>query len=179
MTERIQPPQTDDGFSALRADVDFLGRSLGDVLKELEGETFFNLVERVRALTKAIRSKPDDEAQRGELSALLADLPTPEAERLLRAFAVYFQLINLAEEIHRVRVNRLREGEATVDAPRRESVAAAVKSLKDQGWSYREVRSFVEGLRYSADPDGAPDRGQTLHREAQARARRFTGALTR
>ncbi len=146
MTERIQPPQTDDGFSALRADVDFLGRSLGDVLKELEGEPFFNLVERVRALTKAIRAKPDDEAQRKELGALLADLPTPEAERLLRAFAVYFQLINLAEEIHRVRVNRLREGEATVDAPRRESVAAAVKSLKDQGWSYREVRRFIEGL---------------------------------
>ncbi len=145
MTERTAPPPGDD-FAALRADVDFLGRSLGDVLRELEGKTFFNLVERVRTLTKAIRANPDDEAQRGELGALLADLPTPEAERLLRAFAVYFQLINLAEEIHRVRVNRLREGEATVDAPRRESVAAAVKSLKDQGWSYREVRSFIEGL---------------------------------
>ena len=146
MTERLQPPPEDDSFAALRADVDFLGRSLGDVLRELEGEAFFNLVERVRALTKAIRADPDDTARREELGALLGNLPTGEAERLLRAFAVYFQLINLAEEIHRVRVNRLREGEATVDAPRRESVAAAVKSLKDQGWSYREVRSFIEGL---------------------------------
>jgi phosphoenolpyruvate carboxylase len=135
-----------DAFAALRADVDFLGRSLGDTLRELEGEAFFNLVERVRALTKRVRQTPDDAALRGELHDLLAGLATPEAERLLRAFAVYFQLINLAEEIHRVRVNRLREGEATVSAPRRESVAAAVKALKDQGWSYGEVRRFTEGL---------------------------------
>ena len=136
----------DDDFAALRADVDFLGRALGDVLRDLEGDDFFNLVERVRALTKDIRANPEHTDKREELGAVLENLPTSEAERLLRAFAVYFQLINLAEEIHRVRVNRLREGEATVDAPRRESVAAAVKSLKDQGWSYREVRSFIEGL---------------------------------
>ena len=145
MTERVQPPEN-DAFAALRADVDFLGRSLGDVLRELEGEDFFNLVERVRALTKDIRANPEHTDKREELSTVLENLPTEEAERLLRAFAVYFQLINLAEEIHRVRVNRLREGEATVDAPRRESVAAAVKSLHDQGWSYREVRSFIAGL---------------------------------
>ncbi len=144
MTERVQPP--DDAFAALRADVDFLGRSLGDVLRELEGDTFFNLVERVRALTKDIRANPEHTQKREELGTVLQNLPTNEAERLLRAFAVYFQLINLAEEIHRVRVNRLREGEATVDAPRRESVAAAVKSLKDQGWSYGEARRFIEGL---------------------------------
>ena len=136
----------DDDFAALRADVDFLGRALGDVLRDLEGDDFFNLVERVRALTKDIRANPEHTGKRKELSTVLENLPTEEAERLLRAFAVYFQLINLAEEIHRVRVNRLREGEATVDAPRRESVAAAVKSLKDQGWSYREVRRFIEGL---------------------------------
>ena len=144
MSKTAHPPDND--FAALRADVDFLGRALGDVLRDLEGDDFFNLVERVRALTKDIRANPEHTDKREELGAVLENLPTSEAERLLRAFAVYFQLINLAEEIHRVRVNRLREGEATVDAPRRESVAAAVKSLKDQGWSYREVRSFIEGL---------------------------------
>ena len=135
-----------DAFAALRADVDFLGRSLGDILRELEGEAFFNLVERVRALTKGVRQAPGNSALRAELGTLLEGLPTPEAERLLRAFAVYFQLINLAEEIHRLRVNRLREAQATVGAPRRESVAAAVKSLKDDGWSSGEARRFIEGL---------------------------------
>ena len=40
----------------------------------------------------------------------------------------------------------MREGEATDDAPRKESVAAAVKSLKDQGWSHEEARRFIEAL---------------------------------
>ena len=140
------PEPVTDAFAALRADVDFLGRSLGDILRELEGEAFFNLVERVRALTKGVRQDPDNSARRSELGELLAGLPTPEAERLLRAFSVYFQLINIAEEIHRLRVNRLREAQATVDAPRRESVAAAVKTLKDDGWPYDEARRFIEGL---------------------------------
>jgi phosphoenolpyruvate carboxylase len=132
-------------FAQLREDVDFLGRSLGQTLRELEGERLFGLVEEVRRLTKQLRSAPDDEA-RARLKALLASLEVGEAERLLRAFTVYFQLINLAEEIHRVRVNRLREGHATLEAPRSESLSAAVKALKDQGWSYAEARRFIEAL---------------------------------
>ncbi len=146
MSEVLRRVPDEDAFAALRADVDFLGRALGEVLRELEGEAFFGLVERVRALTKAVRQTPDRTALQGELGDLLAGLETPEAERLLRAFSVYFQLINLAEEIHRVRVNRLREAQATVTTPRRESVAAAVKALKDQGWTYAEARRFIEGL---------------------------------
>ena len=132
-------------FRGLRDDVDFLGSALGTVMRELEGEAFFNLVERVRALTKGLRAEPDAEG-REELFELLSSLSLSEAEKLLRAFTVYFQLINLAEEIHRVRVNRLREGEATLEHPRSESVAAAVKSLKDGGWSFEEARRFIEAL---------------------------------
>ncbi len=136
----------EDAFHALRADVDFLGRSLGDILHKLEGQAFFELVERVRGLTKAIRAEPEASAPRQELGELLSSLETSEAERLLRAFTVYFQLINLAEEIHRVRVNRLREAEATADAPRNESVAAAIKALKDDGWDLEDVRAFIGEL---------------------------------
>ena len=141
-------PQTanyDEAFDKLRADVDFLGSALGTVITELEGERVFELVERVRALTKNIRTHADP-ALSAELKTLLEGLSLATAERVLRAFTVYFQLINLAEEIHRVRVNRLREGAASVDAPRSESVAAALKSLRDEGWSRAEVRRFVEKL---------------------------------
>ncbi len=135
----------DEAFDKLRADVDFLGSALGTVITELEGERVFELVERVRALTKNIRAHADP-ALGAELKTLLEGLSLATAERVLRAFTVYFQLINLAEEIHRVRVNRLREGAASVDAPRSESVAAALKSLLDEGWSRAEVRRFVEKL---------------------------------
>ncbi len=136
----------DRAFAQLRHDVDFLGSALGNILKELEGERFFNLVEEVRLLTKALRQEPDDQAARSELSTLLSGLSLSEAERLVRAFTVYFQLINSAEEIHRVRINRLREADATPDKPRDESVAAAVKALKDQGFSYQAARRFIEDL---------------------------------
>ena len=140
-----QANHPDQAFDRLRADVDFLGSALGTVITELEGERVFELVERVRNLTKNIRAHADPELS-AELKTLLEGMNLSTAERVLRAFTVYFQLINLAEEIHRVRVNRLREGSASVDAPRNESVAAALKTLSDEGWSRAEVRRFVEKL---------------------------------
>ncbi len=134
----------EDAFAQLRADVGFLGSALGSVLRELEGERLFDLVEAVRADTKRRRS--GDEEAADDLRERIAGLDLPTAERLLRAFTVYFQLINLAEEIHRVRVNRLREARATPESPRPESVAAAVASLKQQGWTRAQVRAFMEGL---------------------------------
>ncbi len=148
---RVQPAagtQAADGFERLRADVDFLATCLGEVLREQEGERLFELVERVRGLTKSIRAGQEDAkaAERNELAEVLRGLDTGTAEKLVRAFTVYFQLVNLAEEVHRVRVNRERDVAASPGAPRAESVAAAVKALKDQGWSAAEARRFVEGL---------------------------------
>ena len=134
-----------DAFAQLRADVDFLASALGSILREVEGERLFQLVEEVRSITKQLRAGHVTDLLE-QLRRIMAELTLAESEKLLRAFTVYFQLVNLAEEIHRVRVNRLREGEATLDAPRPESVAAAVKWLKDQGWSAGDARRFVEGL---------------------------------
>ncbi len=149
--ERVRPAgpgEAPEGFERLRADVDFLGTCLGDVLREQEGEHLFALVERVRGLTKAIRAArgADTSAQRDELHGLLRGLETATAEKLLRAFTVYFQLVNLAEEVHRVRVNRERGIASTRERPRSESVAAAIKALRDSGWSAAEARRFVDGL---------------------------------
>ncbi|MEM7739060.1 MAG: phosphoenolpyruvate carboxylase, partial [Deinococcota bacterium] len=148
-SERLLPQtisSSDDAFAQLRADVDYLGRVLGSVLIQLEGKAFFERVEQVRNLTKSLRASPDDSSLRDDLTRLLASLSIDEAERLLRAFTVYFQLVNTAESIQRVRVNRWRESQATPENPRKESVADAVKTLKDEGWSRDEVRHFLEGL---------------------------------
>ncbi len=148
---RVKPAsgsEAEGGFERLSADVDFLGTCLGDVLREQEGARLFELVERVRGLTKAIRAGDEESRrrERAELAEVLQGLDTATAEKLVRAFTVYFQLVNLAEEVHRVRVNRERGVTASVDGPRGESIAAAVKALKDQGWSAAEARRFIEGL---------------------------------
>lgn len=143
-----RPSHDEDAFGHLRADVDHLGSALGRVLRELEGERLYDLVERVRATTKRMRAADGDAAAdaRRELEELLRGLDLPTAERLQRAFTVYFQLINLAEEIHRVRINRLRDADASDDRPRPESVAAAVADLRDEGWSRAEARRLIASL---------------------------------
>ena len=137
---------TADSFAALRADVDFLGTALGDVLRELEGEELFDLVEEVRRLTKQLRSGDPHAGSRSELETLISGLSAERCGQLIRAFSTYFQLVNLAEEIHRVRVNREREAVASSEEPRNESVLAAFKVLRDEGWSATEIRNFLDNL---------------------------------
>lgn len=140
------PTDSIDPFAALRADVDHLGRALGRVVREAEGEAFFELVERVRGVTKRMREEGASSPARRELIDLLAGLELSRAERLLRAFTIWFQLVNVAEEIHRVRVNRLRDAEASEAAPRPESIAAALAELRAQGWTRAEARRFLATL---------------------------------
>jgi phosphoenolpyruvate carboxylase len=139
-----------DAFARLRKDVDLLASTLGDVLRELEPPHVFETVEQVRALTKRRRAEERSGAgsadATNELRRLVAAMDLPTAERVLRAFTIFFQLVNVAEEIHRVRVNRLRAGAASVARPRSESVAAAVKGLADEGWSADEIRRFIAEL---------------------------------
>ena len=139
----------DTGFAPLRADIDFLATTLGDVIRQAEGEELFGLVERVRGLTKQIRAENQQHHAgqlQQQLTELFAGLSSERCDQLVRAFSTYFQLVNLAEEIHRVRVNRERGVAATRDEPRSESVQAAFKALRDDGWSATEVRNFLDGL---------------------------------
>jgi len=147
-------------FEQLRSDVDVLATTLGQVIRELEGDDVFEAIERIRTLTKqrraryAVADRPlgalrvsdhEDDATR-ELRALFDSFDVATAECVLRAFTLYFQLVNVAEQIHRVRVNRVREAAASIEAPRRESIAAALKQLRDTGWTREGVRRLVDGL---------------------------------
>ncbi len=93
----------------LRRDVRSLGMLLGEVLREQAGEELFVHVEALRQGTIRRRDAEahgkDEEANRqgaGAL-ALIHSLPVERAVLLTRAFAFYFELINLAETNHRKR----------------------------------------------------------------------------
>src|ERR1700730_8052025 len=89
-TEAILPE------AGLRAEIRLLGQLLGETLREHEGLALYELEESIRLRTKELRQHYDanDEAT---LVSELGRIPLEDAARLVRAFATYFQLVNLAE----------------------------------------------------------------------------------
>jgi phosphoenolpyruvate carboxylase len=79
--------------SGLRADVRKLGDLLGESLIRQEGE---DLPELVQAVRKAVKDGGGDE--------LLSTLSIEQSVQLVRAFSTYFNLANVAEQVHRARV---------------------------------------------------------------------------
>ncbi|AEB11631.1 phosphoenolpyruvate carboxylase [Marinithermus hydrothermalis] len=162
-----------DAFGVLKREVDRLGRALGHAIRTLSGKKLFDLEEEVRALTKHLRAHPEDAAARARLEARIRSLSLDEAEGLVRAFSTYFHLVNLAEDRHRVRVNRLRDAEATPDAPRPESLMGLVGELKKRGFSAEEAAALLRKVRlhltFTAHP--TETRRRTVRHHLQAIAR--------
>jgi phosphoenolpyruvate carboxylase len=82
--------------AGLRAEIRLLGQLLGETLREHEGLPLYELEESIRQRTKALRQQYDP-ADEATLLAELDRIPLEDAARLVRAFATYFQLVNLAE----------------------------------------------------------------------------------
>ncbi len=110
----------------LRDDIRLLGRILGDTLREQEGDAIFELVESVRqtAVRFAREGSPDD---RAELHRLLDVLSPDDMHRVVRAFAYFLQLANIAEDAHRSR--RRREHELMDSPPREGSLAFSLDAV--------------------------------------------------
>ncbi|MGD0911808.1 MAG: phosphoenolpyruvate carboxylase [Terracidiphilus sp.] len=93
----------------LRRDVRSLGMLLGEVLREQAGDDLFEHVEALRQGTIRRRDAEahgrDEDAGRHGAAALelVHSIPAERAILLTRAFAFYFELINLAETNHRKR----------------------------------------------------------------------------
>ena len=104
---------TDDATKEmpLRRDVRSLGRLLGKVLVEQEGERLFNVVEELRQLLignrERSRSAGNPRAvQMTKARKIIERLSIEDAYRVTKAFAIYFELTNLAETNHRKRRRR-------------------------------------------------------------------------
>jgi len=89
---------------ALREDVHRLGELVGELVREQGGEALFDLVETARKLSIAHRE--GDQAAHSELKALLGSLAPSTARDFIRAFSTYFQMVNMAEKVHRIRRRR-------------------------------------------------------------------------
>jgi phosphoenolpyruvate carboxylase len=111
----------------LRHDVRFLGNLLGETLIEQGGRGVFDLVEKIRFLTKEMRRDYVRDLKE-ELVSTIRGLNDQELYNVTRAFTVYFKLVNIAEQNHRIR--RWREYKFISDI--KDSEEGTIERLFDQ-----------------------------------------------
>jgi phosphoenolpyruvate carboxylase len=128
----------------LRRDINLLGRVLGQVLMEQEGKALFNAEEEIRLLCKRLRFDHDPALEERLKRRIEASSPQ-ELRRIVRAFSVYFQLVNIAERYHRVRRRRQYES-SPGNQPQRASVASALSRLKGEGVGAEALQRTLDGL---------------------------------
>ncbi|MGQ3168161.1 MAG: phosphoenolpyruvate carboxylase [Hydrogenophaga sp.] len=89
-------------------DIRFLGRILGDVIREQEGQAAYDLIEQIRQLSVAFRRHADESADKA-LKKLLKGLSGNRAVSVIRAFTYFSHLANLAEDRHHIRRRAVHE----------------------------------------------------------------------
>jgi phosphoenolpyruvate carboxylase len=142
----------------LALEIRLLGSLLGQVIAEQAGRELLDLVERVRRTTIRLR-RGDDPSLRSGLVAELAALDPDRAEVVVRAFSLYFRLVNLAEEREFVREARRadrarqrsvgRRGPAADGTSPDDSLGAAVDWLRRSGLDDTAIAAELGRLRIS------------------------------
>jgi len=156
--ERLTELTSDDSElkeAPLRRDVRSLGYLLGRTLKEQAGEELFEKVESLRRLTTEQREASNRLGSATEwrvagesdlmkqVGELISRLTAAEVYQITKAFAVYFELINLAETNHRKRRRRART--LTAELPALPGTfRGTLERLRDAGLGWEEV---IEMLR--------------------------------
>jgi phosphoenolpyruvate carboxylase len=146
----------------LRHDVRSLGTLLGRVLIEQGGEELFGVVEQLRRLLIQHREQfhwasalspheaaPDAALYGAKLAAardLISHLDIDQAYRVAKAFAIYFELTNIAETNHRKRrrrAGRLNSGQPPLPG----SLRGTLLRMHARGTTFEEVSSMLQNVR--------------------------------
>jgi len=128
----------------LRRDVRYLGNILGEVLVHQGGRELLELVEQIREQSKALRAQFDPELF-NEIKQTISSLSSEQRHQVIRAFAIYFQLVNIAEQNHRIRRKRDYEFLAG-DEVQNGSIESAIKALKDRNIATEDIEEMLAGI---------------------------------
>lgn len=154
----------------LRQDVGLLGRLLGEVLRERGGSQLFNAVESARHAARERRRGNSAAAE--QLRQILTGLEPAFASEVVRAFSTYFELVNMAERVHRI---RRRRAYLRADAwPQPGSLNAVVGQLVQRGASAADVGRVLGDMVispvFTAHPTEATRRTLLVKEQRMARA---------
>ncbi len=152
MTAEVQPIQptkpsrlrlNDD--KRLRSRVKLFGNILGQILHDHAGERVFNAVETLRKGHISLR-KSEDVRKRNRLSALIESLDPQTLAHVVRAFSIYFSLVNIAEEAYQHKQRRRevsRNGPLWVG-----SFDATLREFHQEGIAAEQLQYLLDHLAY-------------------------------
>jgi phosphoenolpyruvate carboxylase len=138
-------PQPSAQDKQLRSRVKLFGNILGQILHEHAGSKAFAAVEALRKGHIALR-KQEDPKKRQRLLKLVAKLDAESLVHVVRAFSIYFALVNIAEEAyeHKLRRREVRKGGVLW----RGSFDASLRELHEQGISAAQLEELLSQLQY-------------------------------
>ncbi len=156
----------EDKDQALRDDVRTLGTMVGDLIREQGGDDLFDFVENARQ--RSIRRREGNEKPGEELARLVENLAPEQALQVVRSFSTYFQMVNTAEKVHRIR--RRREYLRNVGEYQPGGFEDILVKLKASGVGLEELQDLIDSLRiepvFTAHPT-EPTRRTILRKEQQ------------
>jgi len=154
----------EDKDQALRDDVRTLGAMVGDLIREQGGEELFDFVENARR--RSIRRREENEKPGEELAKLVENLDPDLALQVIRSFSTYFQMVNTAEKVHRIR--RRREYLREVGHYQPGGFEDTLVKLKASGMTVDELQELINTLSiepvFTAHPT-EPTRRTILRKE--------------
>ncbi|MFO8024968.1 phosphoenolpyruvate carboxylase [Thiohalophilus sp.] len=142
---RLQTGKRPVNDKPLRSRVKLFGNILGQILQEHAGEKVFNAVETLRKGHISLRNV-DNPKKRHKLARYTATLDADTLTHVVRAFAIYFSLVNIAEESFQ---HRLRRRDAGKTGPKwKGSYHAILKELKGDSIEPGQVQTLLDRLAY-------------------------------
>jgi phosphoenolpyruvate carboxylase len=140
--EQPIPKDLDTIFESLRDLIRYLGGQLGVVIKEQAGSTILEQEEQIRFAAGEVRRTSDVKVTEA-LIRLTSDLNAQQAEMMLRAFTIYFQLVNISEQHDTITQTRLLNSYSTVVPS---SIRQSISELKTKGLDVTEVNHLLTNL---------------------------------
>lgn len=128
-------------FSSLRTDIRLLGKTLGDVIQECEGQTTFDVIEKLRRA--AVKFRREGDVQDSQiLEQQIQQLADREASSTARAFSYFLHLSNIAED--RDQNRRQRQHKLNASTPLLGSMQYTLDLLNNLGVSQDDIRRYLE-----------------------------------
>jgi len=129
----------------LRARVKLFGNLLGNVIKNLAGTHVYDAVEKLRKGYISLR-KTDNPKKRAQLMAFIETLDADTLTQVVRAFSIYFSLINIAEEDyqHLLRREQIFNGKSLWQG----SFDNTLEQFRLDGMDATQVQDLLDQLAY-------------------------------